>query len=400
MEPRGVSTTHKSLVTTQHSPYTLPEIGTKGAGMAGKKKMGDKWQYTFKRAGILDKPLYLTFSNESEGDEYARKLDALLDRGIVPTQHQVVSRITTIENLIRQYLRDAHVKQKDIEVLNTVSKTVGDKPLSLINANWVDGWITDMKRIHKLKPATIRAKVGALARCTDWGTRKGMLIAIDRPLRTLPEGYANYTELDSKLAGVTKSDTERDRRLEPGEYERIVAVIEKGVLPRKQRPYIIEDKEAVRDIFDLALESAMRLREMYTITTDQSNVDKKTVFLDRTKNGSKRQVPLSSVALKIVKRRVESSMQGAIFPWWNGDLSQAYLKKTSNYLSHLFSEIFEAAGCGDFNFHDCRHEAISRLFERTTLPAESIMKISGHISHRMMMRYLALRGSDLAEKLW
>lgn len=35
-------------------------------------------------------------------------------------------------------------------------------------------------------------------------------------------------------------DVERDRRLEPGEYERILAVIDAGVLPRKQRPRVIE----------------------------------------------------------------------------------------------------------------------------------------------------------------
>lgn len=61
---------------------------------------------------------------------------------------------------------------------------------------------------------------------------------------------------------------------------------------------------------------------------------------------------------------------------------------------------FEAAGCGDLHFHDLRHEATSRLFERTNLSGEAIMKITGHRSHAMVMRYLSLRASELAASLW
>jgi len=34
------------------------------------------------------------------------------------------------------------------------------------------------------------------------------------------------------------------------------------------------------------------------------------------------------------------------------------------------------------------------------LPAEAIMKITGHKTHKMVMRYLRLRGSSLAAHLW
>ncbi len=68
--------------------------------------------------------------------------------------------------------------------------------------------------------------------------------------------------------------------------------------------------------------------------------------------------------------------------------------------SKLYAGIFGQAGCADLRFHDLRHEATSRLFEKTKLSETQIMKITGHKSHRMMMRYANLRGSDLAEQLW
>lgn len=374
--------------------------------MAMKRARGDAWEYTFKRAGVLDKPLYLTFQSEAEGDLYAARLEALLDRGIVPTEHQTVSRITNITALVDLYLRDASVTAKDRGLLDTVTKTVGLTPLASITANWVDNWITDMKRVHKLAPATIRSKIGSLARCTDWGIRKKLLLMPDHPLRTLPNGYAQYTELDTKLAGVKRVDIERDRRLEPDEHEKILQALTVGVLARKQRPYHIEFKAASICLYTLAIESAMRLREMYTLTTDQVDVAKRTVFLDKTKNGDKRQVPLSSGAVAALKVYLEVRIlptrhaNTLVFPWWSGEDSAVKLGETSDFLSKMFMNVFKEAGCAGLKFHDLRHEATSRLFERTTLSDTEIMKITGHKTHRMIMRYANLRASDLADKLW
>lgn len=374
--------------------------------MAGKRQRPNGWEYVFKRAGVLDKPIYMTFASEEEGDAYAKRLDALLKRGIVPSEHKEPVRVVTIDDLVRLYLRDAHPKPKDIAALGTIVKARGLNTLQGINAGWVDDWITEMKRIDKVAPATIRAKVGALARCTDWGMRKGFLMMPDHPLRTLPDGYAQYTKTDEALAGVARADVERDRRLEHGEEARVLAVIAGGVLDRKVRPLTLEFSQALRCMFMLAVESAMRMREMYTLTLDQVDLKKRTIFLDKTKNGDKRQVPLSSVALEELKAYLAERVvpddhpDDALFPWWDGSHEERDLSALSDYISKLFVGIFEQAKCTGLRFHDLRHEAVSRLFERTTLSESQIMKISGHKSHRMMMRYANLRGSDLAAKLW
>ncbi len=372
--------------------------------MAGKRQRGNTWEYTFKRAGVLDKPLYLTFDDEEEGDKYAARLDALLERGIVPTELRSPEKPLTLQQLINLFLRDAHPSKKDIGALNTVVETRGSTPLTKIDSGWVDDWITEMKRVEKRAPATIRAKVGALARCTDWGMRKGFLVMPDHPLRTLPEGYAQYTKADEAIAGVKREDVERDRRLEDGEFEKALTVIEGGVLARKQRPLVLKHTRALRCLMVLAVESAMRLREMFTLFLVQLDLPRRTVFLDKTKNGDKRQVPLSSVALAELQSYLDD-VHGAspepsarLFPWWNGEAND--LDATSDYLSKLFIDIFSQAGAVDLKFHDLRHEATSRLFERTRLSDTQIMKITGHKSQRMLMRYANLRASDLSQALW
>lgn len=379
--------------------------------MASKRQKGDVWEYTVKRAGVLPKPVYLRFKTQEEGDAYCARLEALLDRGIVPAELQSSNAVRTIADLVREYERDAHPSDKDRSAMGPVLKAWGTTPLVSINAKWVDAWITTMKRVEKLAPASIRARVGALARATDWGMRRGFASMPDHPLRTLPDGYAQYTQTDAALAGVKRVDVERDRRLEPGEFERVCTAIDVGVLPRAQRPRVLEHQAALRCLFILAVETAMRLREMYTLTLDQVDLKKRTVFLDKTKNGDKRQVPLSTVAVATIKEYLEfggsngefpkrSPSIPRLFPWWSGQHDKRELVALSDYLSSLYAEIFETAQCPGLRFHDLRHEATSRLIEKTTLSEAQVMKITGHKSHRMMMRYANLRGSDLADRLW
>lgn len=372
--------------------------------MASKRQRGEAWEFTVKRAKVLPKAVVVTFKSEAEGDAWCRRIEALLDRGIVPDEinGENKEKVLTLRQLVGRYVRAAAISQKDGEVLNSVLPLVGDDALSLISVTWVDALIARLKREYHYSPATIRAKIGALARCTDWAIRKQIMVLPDAPFRTLPAGYASYTDDDAQEAGVKRVDIERGRRLDAAGKEEaaILAVIRAGVLPRKQRPLKIPNVQHVETIFLLAMESAMRLREMFSLTWDQVNVGKRAVWLTKTKNGDSRQVPLTSVAVRLLEGLPKDTERNQVFPWWDGVERPENLRATSNYLSKLFSSIFETAGCPDLHFHDLRHEATSRLFERTSMPAETIMKITGHRDHRMFMRYLNLRESAIAEMLW
>jgi len=57
------------------------------APMATKRRRdSDNWEFVVKRKGLLPRPLYLTFASEEEGDRYVQRLEALLDRGVVPDE--------------------------------------------------------------------------------------------------------------------------------------------------------------------------------------------------------------------------------------------------------------------------------------------------------------------------
>jgi integrase len=56
------------------------------------------------------------------------------------------------------------------------------------------------------------------------------------------------------------------------------------------------------------------------------------------------------------------------------------------------------AGINDLHFHDLRHEATSRLFEKGFNPME-VSAITGHKTLQMLKRYTHLRAEDLVKRV-
>ncbi|HVI60077.1 MAG TPA: site-specific integrase [Luteimonas sp.] len=376
--------------------------------MATKRQRKDgSWEFVVKRSRMLPKPISMTFRVEAEGDAYVRRLEQLLDRGIVPDEFRTArrERATRLREVVLEYKGAVSLSAADSGYISVVlDRLQATLELRVVTFEWATGWVTSMKRDANLAPSTIRHHVGALARCLDWAVAHRKLPI--NPLRQLPKGYAQYSDADAtavatrKGGGEAKESTERDRRLAAGEEARIRAVLSGEKRADRQRALELKEKLALATLFDLALESAMRMSEMYTLEVGQVDFTKRTVFLERTKNGSKRQVPMTSVAKRVLKAMIGKRRSGLVFPWWNGDREAETMKRCTAQLSRQFARIFEAAGCADLRFHDLRHEATARLYERTTLTDLQIAKITGHKDIRSLARYANLRGSDLAARLW
>ncbi|KVF06046.1 integrase [Burkholderia vietnamiensis] len=387
------------------------------------------WEYIIRRSKLLPKPLSLTFHSEEEGDAYVARLEQLLDAGIVPTD--VVEQreaIATTLDAVREYLRRVSVPDSDVQVLHSLlGGRLPSKALSTVDYDWAERWVTAMKREHHLSPSTIRHNVGALARCFDWVVKSGTPMLAVNPLRLLPKRYATYTD-DDRVAveaqdRAPKEDVHRDRRPSAEEEAEIRRIMAGGKPRGRERAFELPYRPALVFLFELAIESAMRMREMYTLDVAQFDVVRRTALLERTKNGSKRSVPLTTVAIAAFERYVAAVTDrdpemcgftfdgGGLFPWIDEIesgmraknvpiLKRKVLERVTVRLSGQFGRIFDAAGCRDLVFHDLRHEATSRLYERTTLSDIQIAKITGHTDPKVLMRYANLRGSDLAGRLW
>ncbi|WP_164557949.1 site-specific integrase [Massilia atriviolacea] len=349
---------------------------------------------------LLPKTFWATFDTFEEAKRYGQQLDGLLAQGIVPASllepRKGPSTSWSLKRCIAEYVRANTLPVSETKLLGTIENQMLGVTSANMNFEWAESWIRTMKRQLNLAPSTIRHRHGALARCLDWILRTRPEILAQNPLRLLKRGFAAYSVDDERhvLAngGTVKVDTERDRRLDPEEEERVLAVL--------------ADASPERTFFILALETAMRMRECYTLLVGQVSTKKRTIHLERTKNGDDRQVPLSTPALALLAEYMSANAdhiakrEGRLFPFWSGDASVYVLDATTADLSAKFKAHFTAAKVEDFGFHDLRHEATCRLYEKTTLSDVLIAKITGHRDLRMLKRYASLRGSDLAARLW
>ena len=67
-------------------------------------------------------------------------------------------------------------------------------------------------------------------------------------------------------------------------------------------------------------------------------------------------------------------------------------------ISQAFERVCKAAGIEGLTFHDLRHEATSRLFEKG-LGLMEVASITGHKTMQMLKRYTHLRAEDLVGRL-
>ncbi|CAN7509919.1 site-specific integrase [Variovorax sp. LjRoot290] len=173
-----------------------------------------------------------------------------------------------------------------------------------------------------------------------------------------------------------KNNRARDRRLSQGEEERLLLACDDS-----RRGYL-------RDVVTLAIETGMRQAELLGLRWELIDLEKATARLVDTKNGEDRTVPLSKAAVALLtKRKPEGEGNGTV---WPGITTEA--------VKQAFQRARDRAGLEDFHFHDLRHEATSRFFEKGLNMMEAA-SVTGHKDLRMLKRYTHLDASKLALKL-
>lgn len=341
-----------------------------------RKRPSGSYEVTIRRK-LLPRPISVSAETETQAQALAERIEAQLDLGIIPEDFLTLQprSFWNVSSWTEEYEKSGKPSASDRPLLQIVRadlKTLALKDLNPVN---LEKWIQAMKA-RKLTPGSIKKRVGALGRSLDLAVHREILSF--NPIRNLPRNYAAYTEAD----GLIIEDGVRDRRLESGEEERLEA--------------LLQDQPDLWLLFHLALETAMRMREMFTLTLDQVDLKKRTIFLQKTKNGDKRQVPLSSTAVGFLAERLKDTKDSALlFPFFDG-----HLDNTTRRLSYYWQTLTQKAGIQDLHFHDLRHEATCRLFERTPMSDLEIATITGHRDPRMLKRYANLRGSNLAQKMW
>lgn len=301
--------------------------------MAMVRARGAKFELRIKHR-LLPKPYTATFDTEGEARDYGNQLEAMLAQGIIP--REAVARpnrpgTLTVGRLIREYLDAVVVSALDRDLLDVLTTMIGAKSLdTVLQYKWVEDWIRSLKVERNLAPGSIRKRVGALARMIDWHLKREAEDGrqpLANPLRLLPKNYSTYNERERKLlAGdkkkVVKTDIERDRRLHDGEEARILAAMMGQKREDRERALLMPERDAMIDLFQLIVNTGLRLREAYRLRVQDVRLDLRTIHVALSKTGAARDVPIvPDLYAMLERRRKAAQVQGAdtlIFPWWDG----------------------------------------------------------------------------------
>lgn len=281
--------------------------------------------------------------------------------------HQVID-LTVREGLLRYQSQVSILKkgyvQESYRVASILKHPIADMVMREVKspdiASYRDYRLAQPSRTtgKPISAATVRLEMSLLSSMFDIG---------------LIEWGSNDSNPVSKVR-KPKSPPGRDRRLLPREERLIMRYCSNH--PTGELQFIVA----------LALETAMRQGELLKLHWEHINLRTGIAHLPETKNGSKRDVPLSLRAREVFAK-LGGKTKGRVFSY------------TSNGLKSAWRIMCQRLKIEDLHFHDLRHEACSRLFELNRLDIMEIASITGHKSLAMLKRYTHLKAARLVKKL-
>jgi integrase len=343
--------------------------------MASILKRGEfSYQAVIRRRGFPSQTK--TFDTKGEAQRWARMVERDMDRGA--WRDSSAAEKSTLADVLRRYLAEVTPAKKGAGIEATKINAMLRDPIcslrmsavsSMDLASWRD------RRLKAVKGSTVNREMAIISHAIEIA-RKEWGMHIENPCRVVRRAQGSAP---------------RDRRIN-GDEQRFLQL---GLQSSRNL--------FVQPMTFFAIETAMRRGELLQLRWENIDLEKRTAFLEDTKNGESRTVPLSTAALNIL-RALGTKSGGRVFPITMETFKQAYSRAVIR-ARDLY--VRECVGDGkrpdskfliDLHFHDLRHEASSRLFE-VGLNVMEVASITGHKTLQTLKRYTHLRAEELALKL-
>jgi integrase len=324
--------------------------------MATLQKRNGNWRAIIRRKGF--KPVSQTWDTKEEAKAWAAEVEGQMRRGLFVDRSEAER--TTLNEALDRYLREVTPTKKSAATEANTIKRLQRHPLALRSLATIRSTDIALYRDERLKtvsPSTARLDLALLSHLftiaiKEWG------LPLENPVRAIR---------------MPKLPPGRDRRLQGDEEDRLLRAC------RASRSAWLEP------IVKFAIETAMRMSEILDLVWADIDLDRSIALIRDPKNGEPRKTPLSTKALAVLKE-IPRSFDGRVFP-----IAQSSLE-------HAFRNACVRAEIEGLRFHDLRHEATSRLFEKGFNVMEAA-SITGHKTLQMLKRYTHLRAEDLVKRL-
>jgi integrase len=325
--------------------------------MATIRRRGATWQVQVRRQGFST--FSRTFRLKADAELWARQKEGEVDRGELPVDTRVL-RSHTLANLLERYAATIVPRKRAADRELYMLRVVLRHPLARLSLNRLTPAEIAKYRDERLETVTggtVRRELAIVRHClqvarNEWGF-------------ALPSNPIDQIKLPAP-------NNSRERRARLGELERLLDTCD------------ARGQHWLSSAIQLAVETGMRRSELLVMRWADFDCEGRTILLRQTKNGHPRTVPLSPQALSII---ISTPRTG-----------DTVFTVSANALRLAWERLRRRAGVQGLRFHDLRHEAVSRFFEKG-LNMPEVAAISGHRDPRMLMRYTHPKARAIAAKL-
>ena len=326
--------------------------------MASIRFRSNKWQARVSRKG--EQSLVKTFQTREDAERWARSIEVEWDKGTYQNTHQAQK--TSFGELIERYMREVTPLMRGAKADTIRLKAILRRPIAKVNVMLLNSSRIAKyrdERLAEIAPSTVVRELAYFSSIINHARREWG-INITNPVQSIrkpaqPQGRNRVLSHDEERILLQACEPKANRNI-------------------YTRPFVI-----------LALETAMRRGEILSLRWENIDYSKRTAFLQLTKNGESRTVPLSTRAIETLQA-LPISIDGRVLP-----INFAALETN-------FKRARERANLQDLRIHDLRHTAITHLAERLPNLIE-LSAVSGHKSLAMLKRYYHPNPEQLAQKL-
>jgi integrase len=375
--------------------------------MAAIRKRGPhQWEAQVRRRGYPAQSR--TFETKADAEGWASTIESEMSRGVWVSRAEAEA--TTLGDALARYEVEVTPSKKgSVQEMSIIKICKGiplaKRPLAAIRSADLAKLRDDWLKLYE--PATVVRRLAVLSHVFTIARKEWGMESLTNPLelvRKPPPNNARSRRLVSETPGHvagTEGDEDGERRARAGELERIVLASESMLLP-----------SAVW----FAVETAMRRSEVVSLRWQYVDLKRRVAHLPDTKNGTSRDVPLSSRAVSVLGALADARGNeeddgdeagdvddDRVFAMRGDSVTRAFIRARARARKAYVAECKasrqkpDAEFLTDLDFHDLRHEATSRLAE--IFPMHELTKITGHKDPRMLMRYYHPRAEDLAKRL-
>ena len=322
-----------------------------------RKRSNGHWQARVRKA---NQSITKTFINKVDAERWAKQIEVEIQKGSYT--NLMLAERTTFAEIIERYIAEVLPTMRGGKADYIRLKALARRPIAKLNMVSLTPQKIAQHRDERLKeiaPATVIRELSYFSSIITYA-RKEWGININNPV---------------SLVSKPKNPQGRSRILDATETNALFEALK----PTGRRSIWM------LPLVKLALETAMRRSELLGLRWEHIDLERRTIFLQLTKNGTSRTVPLSTHAIQILTD-MPRNLDGRVFP------------VTHEVVSQAFNRARRQARVQDVRFHDLRHMAITRLAEKLPNLIE-LSAVSGHKSLAMLKRYYHPKASELARKL-